>query len=463
MYDVLVIGQGAAGLAAAISAVESHPGARVAVMDRMPEDQAGGNTRFSPANMRMQSMEEVSPNFEADMMAASKGKGDAAYFHALAAKSPETLAWAQQQGVQFQAMDYFLKNWPTRMQPVGKGAGIIHAFVKTAKDKGIEFLYQCSAKSLITKATGAVAGVETADGRKLLAKAVVLASGGFQGNVDMMRKQFGDRAESLRPISPGTAHNDGEGIRMALGAGASPSGDWDGMHMEPVDPRSERPAALVLLYPFGILVDRNGNRFFDEGAGLVHETWEELSRRIHFELPGSVAWTIVDAKAMEIQGYENAVRTDVPPLKANTVSELAVRAGIDPDALEAAVARFNAACATGSAQFDASKVDGLGTTGDLVPRKSNWAFALHKPPFYAFPLAGAVVYTFGGLGTDLEARVLGPQGPIQGLYAAGEITGHFHVSAPNAVAVMRALVFGRIAGRNAMQTATRDRVAHAAR
>lgn len=454
MYDVLVIGQGAAGLAAAITAAEKAPKARIAVVDRMPEAQAGGNTRFSPSNMRMKSLQEVSPNFEADMMAASGGRGDPAYFHELAAQAPDTIAWAQQQGLQFQTMDYFLKAWPTRIQPVGKGAGIIEAFVKSAKDKGVEFHYESQAKKLLMDSNNAVAGVETADGRQMLSKAVVLASGGFQGNLEMMTKQFGDRAETLRPISPGTARNDGEGIRMALAAGALASGDWGGMHMEPVDPRSDRPAALVLVYPYGILVNHSGQRFFDEGAGLVHETWEELSRTIHFELPSSMAWSIVDSQAMDIPGYENAVRSDVPPLKADTVSELALLAGIDAGMLETTVSRFNAACTGAPTQFDASKLDGLCTASSLEPKKSNWAYALRKPPFYAFPLAGAVVYTFGGLATDLEARVRGPHGPIEGLYAAGEITGHFHASAPNAVAVMRALVFGRIAGRNAIQMTT---------
>jgi tricarballylate dehydrogenase len=455
MYDVLVIGQGAAGLAAAISAAETDPQARIALMDRMPEAQAGGNTRFSPSNMRMKSVQEVSPNFEADMMAASKGRGDAAYFHELAARAPETMAWAQRQGLQFQTMDYFLKAWPTRIQPVGKGAGIIGAFLKTAKDKGIKFLHACQASKLLTDASNAITGVETADGRQFPSKAVVLASGGFQGNLEMMRKQFGDRAETLRPISPGTAHNDGEGIRMALAAGAVASGDWDGMHMEPIDPRSQRPAALVLVYPYGILVDGAGKRFFDEGGGLVHETWEELSRMIHFDLPASVAWTIVDSQAKDVPGYDNAVRTDVPALTADTISELAVLAGIDPGTLEDTVSRFNAACTGAPTQFDASRADGLCTATGLTPKKSNWALALRKPPFHAFPLAGAVVYTFGGLATDLQARVCGPQGPIAGLYAAGEITGHFHASAPNAVAVMRALVFGRIAGRNAIEMASR--------
>jgi tricarballylate dehydrogenase len=96
------------------------------------------------------------------------------------------------------------------------------------------------------------------------------------------------------------------------------------------------------------------------------------------------------------------------------------------------------------------RCDGLATSASLQPPKSNWARAIEKPPFLAYPLIGAVAYTFGGLATDARSRVLGGDGPLAGLFAAGEITGHFWGTAPNAVSVLRALVFGRIAGREAI-------------
>ena len=91
--------------------------------------------------------------------------------------------------------------------------------------------------------------------------------------------------------------------------------------------------------------------------------------------------------------------------------------------------------------------------GTLAPPKSNWARAINEPPFLAWPLIGAIAYTFGGLATDDRARVLRNGVPIPGLYAAGEITGHFYATAPNAVSVLRAFVFGRIAGREAVAAA----------
>jgi tricarballylate dehydrogenase len=266
----------------------------------------------------------------------------------------------------------------------------------------------------------------------------------------MMREHFGPGAETMRLISPGTRFNTGDGIRMALALGAARAGDWNGMHAEPVDARSQNSAPVVLIYPYGIVVDQSGRRFFDEGAGLVHETWERFARDMHFKAPGGIAFAILDSRLFAIEGYERAIRSEVPPARAGTLAGLAALIGVDADNLASTVASYNAACVGDPRQFDATICDGLAAHGALSPPKSNWARAIAERPFLAWPLVGAVAYTFGGLATDDRARVLRDGAPIEGLYAAGEITGHFHATAPNAVAVLRALVFGRIAGREAV-------------
>ncbi len=449
--DVAVVGHGAAGLAAALAAAEA--GARVAVLERAPQPDCGGGTRWSPSNMRLKSTAELAPGFVDDMMAAGGGRGDRAYFSRLADEAAPTLQWVERHGVAFHSPGYYLSSGPPRIQPVGGGAAIVDALSRAAQAAGATFHYGCRAERLSRGRGGAISGVEVhmtdAGARRFSAGAVVLASGGFQGNPQMLREHFGAGGESLVPISKGSAANAGEGIRMALEAGASPSGDWNGMHSEPVDPRSTGPAPVVLVYPYGIVVDREGRRLFDEGRGLVHETWEAYSRAIHFSAPGRQAWAILDARLRDIAGHERAIRSEVPPVEAGTLAGLAARIGVSTEGLEATVAAYNAACTGDAGRFDATRADGLAAAGGLVPPKSNWARSLTKPPYLAYPLIGAIAYTFGGVATDPEARVLGPAGPIAGLYAAGEITGHFHGSAPNAVAVLRALVYGRIAGRAA--------------
>ena len=167
-------------------------------------------------------------------------------------------------------------------------------------------------------------------------------------------------------------------------------------------------------------------------------------------MPGSIAYAILDSRFLEIPDYQRAIRSEVPPVRANTLAELAKLIEVDADALGATVAAYNAACVGDPKTFDATRCDGLAAARTLTPPKSNWARAISSPPFFAYPLVGAVAYTFGGLATDDRARVLRDGAPIPGLYAAGEITGHFHATAPNAVSVLRAFVFGRIAGREAV-------------
>jgi tricarballylate dehydrogenase len=266
----------------------------------------------------------------------------------------------------------------------------------------------------------------------------------------MMRAHFGPAAESMRLISPGTRFNTGDGIRMALALGAAPAGDWQGMHAEPIDVRSKGSAPVVLVYPYGIVIDRNGCRFFDEGGGFVHETWEWFARDLHFKTPGSIAYAILDSRLLEIADYQRAIRSEVAPFRAATLGELARLIGVDAGALAATVAAYNAACVGDPETFDATRCDALAADRTLTPPKSNWARPIAVAPFLAYPLIGAIAYTFGGLATDDRARVLRAGVPIPRFYAAGEITGHFHATAPNAVSVLRALVFGRIAGHEAV-------------
>jgi tricarballylate dehydrogenase len=235
---------------------------------------------------------------------------------------------------------------------------------------------------------------------------------------------------------------------MALAAGARTAGDWNGMHVEPVDPRSERPEPVVLTYPYGIVVDRHGRRFFDEGGGRVDETWETLARTIHFEAPGRIAYAIFDASLEDIPDYGRAVCTDREPLRAATITGLAAALEIDAGGLARTVAAYNAAAPADGGRFEATRTDGLATNG-LTPPKSNWARRIERAPFSAYPLVCAICYTFGGIATDAEARVLGANGIIPGLFAAGEITGQYYGKAPGGTSVLRALVFGRIAGKRA--------------
>jgi tricarballylate dehydrogenase len=452
---LVVVGHGAAGLAAALAAAEQvqSRGLRIDItlLEKSSELEAGGNTRWSPCYMRMSAPDRVAPGFEDDVQQASGGLADRSYFRTLADHAPGMVGWLQRHGIEFIIPVYYLAVGPPRIQPVGGGSAIVEKLLDAVKRAGVNVRYQSAVNKLVIADGLCIGGVGilSSDGvaSKLDADAVILATGGFQGDPAMMRAHFGSLADSIKLISPGTRFDSGDGIRIATDQGAKVSGDWNGMHIEPVDPRSRHSAPVVLVYPYGIVVDQDGRRFLDEGAGLVHETWESFARDIHFARPNSIAYAILDSRLFEIEGYQRAIRLDVPPYQSESLEGLAAKVGVPARNLRETVDAFNAAAVGDSARFDATRCDGLKAADTLQPPKSNWARALTKPPFLAFPLVGAIAYTFGGLATNEKAEVLGESGPISGLYAAGETTGHFYGTAPNAVAMLRALVFGQIAGR----------------
>ena len=252
-------------------------------------------------------------------------------------------------------------------------------------------------------------------------------------------------------LAPRAHFNSGDGIRMAQELGADFSGEPDGMHIEPVDPRSEQPgggrAALSLRH-------RGRPRAAAASSTRARASCTRPGRRSRGACISRcrAAWpsrSSTPASAPSPTG--SAPRAPrCRRIEAATLAELAKLIGVDADALARTVADYNAACTGDPQKFDATVCDGLAASSSLAPPKSNWARAIVEPPFLAWPIIGAIAYTFGGLATDSRARVLRGGAPIPGLFAAGEITGHFYGTAPNAVSVLRAFVFGRIAGREAV-------------
>lgn len=398
--DIVIVGQGAAGLAAAVVAAQTARAygvkIRITLIDKAPESEAGGNTRWSPSNMRMASPEQVEPSFVRDMLTATQFRGDEAYFARVAQEAPVTAEWLKSHGIQFIQPPYYLSKGPPRIQPLGGGANLIKVLTNAAKQAGVTFRYDCCARAIEIKddriAGVAIEHAETSD--ILPADAIVLTCGGFQGNAAMMREHLGDGGETMRLISPGTRFNTGDGINMALRIGADKSGDWSGIHCEPVDGRSKNSAPVVLIYPYGIVIDKTGHRFFDEGSGLMHETWEWLARYVHFKTPGSIAYAVFDSQLFEIPDYHRAIRSEVEPARAYTLPELAKTIGVEPEGLVATIVAYNAACTGDPSTFDATCCDGLAAAMSLRPAKSNWARAVSVPPYLAYPLVGAVAYTF---------------------------------------------------------------------
>ncbi|MBV7503667.1 FAD-binding protein [Bacillus sp. sid0103] len=460
-YDIVVIGCGVAGTTAALSAAESakksNKKLKIGILERADYDHRGGNSRWTASYMRMKNLDEVADNFVEDMIAFSDNYSDREYIETLAKDAGNTLRWVQEKGVDFDYLPtMFLTASRPRLLPVGGGRAIVDTLARRAGGLGVEIIYEATAWKLLLDDEGAVDGllVRVKGGTSLQLKvgAVVLASGGFQGNQEMMAQYIGRDAHKIRTVAEGGLFNKGEGIRMAMEIGAKTAGQFDSFHAEPVDPRSKREEAAVMTYPYFILVDQDGKRFVDEGKTTVDEQYEEVARTIFHDLPGHIAYMIGDQKMYEIPNYERAVETDKPAIVADTLEELAEKIGVPVEPLKATVESFNAAVQPGEFQWD--KKDGKQAIG-ITPPKSNWAIPIDKAPFIAYPIVCSNVFTNGGLATDINGRVLSQDhDPIPGLYAVGETAGLYYGKYPGGTSVLRGLVFGRRAGDHAVAFVT---------
>jgi tricarballylate dehydrogenase len=469
-FDVVVAGCGVAGLSAAVSARQN--GAKVAVLERSTREERGGQSRYTEAYLRMKSESEVTDDFET--MLAENGSGyidpelveeaaagqsnlarslsiaDPTVLETFANAAGPTIAWLKGFGLRFDFLPtQFLTKSQPRLLPVGGGLALVEALAAQAEKLGVEFFYETTAVALARDADGRVTGllVRRRDGSMLeLSGCVVLASGGFEGNSEMMTRYVGPRSVYLRPICKGGYYNRGEGIEMALAVGALGCGDFGSYHAEPIDPRSGVAEPSVFIFPYGILVNKDGHRFTDEAPGTVDAYYERVTRRI-FEQRDGIAYVVLDAKHMRIPNYRLGIRTDKPPIEAGSVAELARKIGVPQNALVKTVNAFNRTCVPGD--YRPLQLDHVATKG-LVPGKSHWALPIDEAPFHAYPIISANVFTFGGLKIDPKARVLDRDGePIAGLYAAGEILGMYYGNYTGATSVLKGLVFGRIAGADA--------------
>ena len=323
-YDVVVAGCGVAGLSAAVAAAEE--GARVAVLERAPREERGGQSRYTEAYLRMKSETEVTDDFEIHLAENSSGYVDpdlvaesarppgerAAYAAALchrrartssrtfADQAGPTIAWLKGFGLRFDFLPtQFLTRSQPRLLPVGGGLALVEALAAQSERLGVRFFYETTAQRLELDEDGRVVGLlarSRTEGSLRFSGQVVLACGGFEGNAEMLARYIGPRAAFLRPICKGGNFNRGEGIRMALDIGAATAGDFGSYHAEPIDPRSGVSEPSVFIFPYGILVNKDGRRFTDEAPGTVDAHYESVTRRI-FEQRDGLALVVLDARA----------------------------------------------------------------------------------------------------------------------------------------------------------------------
>lgn len=477
--DLIIVGCGVAGLSAAVTALES--GLSVINLERAGQEDFGGNSRWTEAYMRMKNDSEVADDFEEHFafnagwnldlnVLAALGENavhQPSYVRAHSLPDPEviarfadavpsTLDWLKGFGLKFAPQPIYLLTQNTaRIAAQGGGLAIIETLRDKALALGGEIRYRTTAVDLLRGEDGAVTGVvcTSPDGlrRPIRARNVLLASGGFQGNPEMMTQYIGVRSKYIRPVATGGYYNKGEGIRMALAAGAAPAGEFGSFHAEPVDPRSRQAEAVVFIYPYGMLVNNRGQRFTDEAPGTVDAHYDNITRSIA-DQPDGICYVIFDSRVEDVPRWKTSIRSDQPAFSAPTIEALAEQLGLPPEALGDTVNRFNAACPRSdnpAAAFDPFTLDHRATHG-LAVEKSHWSRPIDKPPYLAYPIIATNCFTFGGLKVNRDAQVLDQDGRVlRGLYAAGETVGIYHQVYTGSTSVLRGLVFGRLAAQHA--------------
>jgi tricarballylate dehydrogenase len=483
-YDVIVVGAGNAALAAAVAAREQGA-ARVLVLEKAPRSLRGGNTHYSGGLLRfafdraedlrplVPDADAVVPGFYAgvepyprrrfmdDLLRVTDGRADPELAEILIGRSYDTVRWVARQGIEMEPAvslsavkvgDTIKWSPGAVIRARHEGVGLSAMWFKAAERREVEIRYDTAAVRLSEDRHGRVTGVVARGpegAEELSGRAVVLGCGGFEANPAWRARYLGRPWDHAKVR--GTPYNTGDGLRMAMEAQALPHGQWTGCHSTPIDagapPHGDRQLTDKtnrLSYPYGVLVNARGLRFFDEGEDFQFYTYAKLGGIILTQ-PGGVAWQIFDAKVTGL--LEGRYKTGTPVV-ADSLAALVDRLALDRAACARTLDAYNAAAADG--RFDPADKDGLATRG-LEPAKSNWAQRLDTPPFVAYPVTGGITFTFGGVRVNDRAQVLSTSfRPIPGLYACGEMVGGlFHGNYPGGTGLMSGAVFGRLAGAHA--------------
>jgi tricarballylate dehydrogenase len=369
----------------------------------------------------------------------------------LTIKSSEELGdWMAANGVRWQKpLRGTLHLTRTNLFMLGGGKAMMNAYYETASRLGVEIEYESEVGELTIRDGKFLSASGGAASRQIQAKAIVVAAGGFEANISWLKEYWGAAADNF--IIRGTRHNQGTMLKQLLEHGAKPVGDPRGCHAVALDARAPKFDGGIVTrldsVPFGIVVNREIKRFYDEGEDFWpkrYAIWGGLIAR----QPDQTAYSILDAKALP-----HFMPSVFPPVEAASVAELAGKLAIDPSALASVVKQFNEAVRPGA--FDPAILDDCRTEG-LDPPKSHWALPIDTPPFYGYPLRPGITFTYLGVAVDEQARVIMEDGrPAKNIFAAGEVmAGNILTKGYLAgFGLTIGSVFGRIAGREAARHA----------
>jgi len=483
-YDVVVVGAGNAALCAAIASSESV--SDILVLEKGPKHKRGGNSYFTDGAIRfafngLDDLREIIPGitdeearkinmppypidkYHNDLMEATGGKSKPELAEHLVSQSYETIKWMYKNKVDFDliydnqsfkkdGVYHFWGGLPVKTR--GRGVGLIEQLNKRAEELDIEVWYESPAVQINKDSNEVSSIVVNTYGENVTVQtnSVILACGSFEANKKLRTEKLGENWANT--VARGTEYNTGDGLSMAFEVGAQPYGEWSGAHAIGTDANAPsvgdftKPGDIFKKhsYPLGIMINKDGHRFVDEGADFRNYTYAKYGREI-LNQPDQIAYQIYDKQVRPMLRDEYD-RKEATCYKADTIEELAAQLDVNKKQFVRTIEQYNNAVQ--DAPYEPSEKDGKGTEGIPLP-KSNWALMIEKSPFYAFPVTCGITFCFGGLKANKYGEVLDKNDkPIHGLYAAGEmIGGIFYENYPGGSGLMSGAVFGKTAGTSA--------------
>jgi len=451
--DVLVVGGGNAALCAALSARER--GARVTLLECAPKAMRGGNSRHTrglrcmheaPTDVLTEAYTE--DEFYGDLWRVTGGQTDEALARLTIRGSATCTKWMNDYGVRFQhALGGTLHLGRTNAFFLGGGKALVNEYYAAAQRLGIEVHYDAEVVDLAISGgvfDHAVVSIGGAQ-QRIVAKALVVASGGFESNLEWLKEAWGPAAENF--IVRGTPYNMGKVLKVLIERDAVIIGDPTQCHAVAIDARAPKfdggIVTRVDCVSLGIVVNRDGERFYDEGEDFWPKRYAIWGRLVAKQ-PDQIAYAIIDSKA--VGRFMPSVS---PPLRGDSIEALATQLNLPVDRVVATVRAFNQAVRPGT--FDHAVMDDCSTEG-LSPEKTHWAQAIDTPPYYGYPLRPGITFTYLGVKVNRKANVLMNGGALaKNIFAAGEIMagnilGQGYLAG---FGMTIGTVFGRIAGQEA--------------
>ena len=454
-YDVIIAGGGNAALCAALTAAESSD--RVLLIEKAPATLRAGNTRhtrdirYAHDTDRYTTGPYSEEEFLNDIMRVTGGETNERLAKMLVHSSLDVPGWMEDHGVIWKKeIRGTLHLGRTNAFFLGGGKFLANRYYEDARKKGVRVVYDSEVEDVLFDGNQAMGALVRNAGKstEVRSRAVIIASGGFESSIDWLRKIWGSAADNF--VIRGTNLNDGKLLSRLLERGAASVGSAKQAHMVAVDARAPKfdggITTRVDSIPFGIVVNKLGKRFYDEGE----EEWPKryaIWGKLIAEQPDQVAYSIFDSSSRG-----RFIPPAFPPQQADSVEQLAKALALGPHVLAHTVKEYNDHVLPGCTP-DYGALDGCRTEG-LSPPKSHWARPVREPPFFGYALRPGLTFTYLGVGVDERARVLtNDGGAFKNIYAAGEvmagnILGKGYLAG---LGLLIGTVFGRIAGDSAVK------------